>query len=282
VIQLESDSPSRAAADLRDQAREATNVLGAGQGPIEKFNAYLTWATRANTQLAQHLNRDLLNDLVTTPRYWSLQSVEPVAYGPALSDVLQNEITARAAALESAASEVDSAIQKWARYAAVVLDTNVFLEVWDVADQINWNTKTDTFPHVPIALVLTSKVLEELDNLKDRAPSQDTRKRAREATKYLEERFPRGQIRQLRAEAWDDMESALGWVLHLDTLDHQPLPKPDSEILSQALRLGPYAASVAIASNDANMRFTARSYNLNAFTVHANELTPESTTTETN
>lgn len=269
MLHLESDSPAQAAVDFRRQGVEAGNVLGAGLGPVDKFNAYMMWAARANAHLAQHVNRLQLNELVTTPRYWSLQAVEPIAYGPALSDVVQSELVARQSALETAAGTIEAASQKWGRYAAVILDTNVFLAVWDKVEQVSWNRKIDTFPDVPIALVLTSKVLEEVDNLKDRAPSTETRKRAREATKYLEGEFPRGQIRQIRAEAWGEMDSALGWVLHLDALDHRPLPKADSEILSQALKIRPYAESVAIASNDSNMRFTARSYNLSAFPVEA-------------
>ncbi|MDO7883121.1 PIN domain-containing protein [Salinibacterium soli] len=276
MIHLESESPAQAASDIRRQGYEASNVLGSGLGLVDRFNAYLTWAARATAQLAQHLDHRQLNELVTTPRYWSLQGVEPIAYGPALSEVLNNELIARQAALDAAAQEIDAAVQKWGRYSAVVLDTNVFLEIWDLVERINWNRKLGEFPHVPIALVLTSKMLEEIDNLKDRAPSQAARRRAREATKYLENEFPRGQFRQLRGEAWGDMESALGWVLHLDALEHQPLPKADSEILSQALKIRPYAAGIAIASNDSNMRFTARSYNLTAFTVNADEVLPDS------
>lgn len=53
-------------------------------------------------------------------------------------------------------------------------------------------------------------------------------------------------------------------VLLSEPLGHMPLPKADSEIIENALRLTSLAKSVTLASYDSHMIFTARHLGLSA------------------
>ena len=287
VVHLKPGATAPAAiAALKEASRTASNILGAGGASIDRLNAYRPWSSQQLRALAAHVTADSLDDLLATRRYWTLQSLEPAAYGvPALGDLVDLELSARIDALDEAAQSLSSRMDRWsswrgqgipgAPHHAVVLDTNVLLRHAHELIEIEWSRGLDILPHVTIALGIPMVVVDELDRLKDSNASmfidgekQATRTLARRALKSLDTVFRGGYLDWLvrqqgttGANSFADLHA----ILMVDDPNQTRLGDADLEIIDQAVRLRPFTADVALATYDQAMIFRARSAGLKAF-----------------
>lgn len=278
-------NPSQAARVLADAAREAGNVLGAGGPPIGLFNGYLAWAVAQERMLAGSFPDREVERLLTTRRYWTIQNMDPIAYGASLTALITLELNARMAALERGKVALERDVAVWnvpstpgtfpEHLHAVVVDTNVLMRHKGEMTELDWPEIAGTHPAQSIAITVPAVVVAELDDLKHShgkmtfgGVAHDRRWLATLALGWLERVFPGVERRALirQAEMGDDGPiTQLYAVLQSDPLDHIGLAKVDSEIIDNALRLTALAKSVTLASYDSHMIFTARHLGLRAY-----------------
>lgn len=271
---------------LTNAAMTAGNLLS-GQSPVDRLNRYREWANNQLKALAPMLTPSSLDDLIATRRYWTLQSLDPAAYGAGgpLASLVDLEITERAQALEDAAKDVSNQESLWVKHHygatigerahATVLDTNVLLRHARELADIDWSAKLNIFPHYTIALGIPMTVVEELDRLKDsngvmypRGEKTAVRTLARAALRRLEELFPQQWTTapiQQSVFGNNIIKPEVYAVLMVQPLDRPKLIDSDADIIDQTIALQAYAQAVALASYDNNMIFRARSLGLTAF-----------------
>ena len=276
--------PVTAVRVLADATREASNVLGAGGGPVDLFNRYLEWGSAQERLLIGAFPEHELERLLTTRRYWTIQNMDPVAYGASLTSFITLELNARIATFESERADLEAEIAVWntpstidafpEHLHAVVVDTNVLMRQRGILTQLDWETITGTHPTQSIAVAIPAVVVAELDSLKHSngrmtfdGVAHDRKWLATLALGWLERTFPAVERRTMIREAQISVAGPhpqLYAVLLSDPLEHVGLPKADSEIIDNALRLHASAKSVTLASYDAHMIFTARHLGIRA------------------
>lgn len=220
--------------------------------------------------------------LLTTRRYWTIQSMDPIAYGASLTALITLELNARMAAFEHGKVALESDIAVWnvpsmpgtfpEHLHAVVVDTNVLMRHKGDLTVLDWPAIAGT---QSIAITVPAVVVAELDDLKHSngkmtfgGVAHDRRWLATLALGWLERAFPGVDRRTLIRKAEIGQGGPIPQlyaVLQSDPLDHIGLAKPDSEIIDNALRLTALAKSVTLASYDSHMIFTARHLGLRAY-----------------
>lgn len=286
VVQLKPGSDAQAAiAALTEASRTAQNILGSASSAIGMLNTYRPWSSRQIRALSEHLTVAAVDEIVTTRRYWTLQSIDPAAYGlPALAELLELEVSSCIDAMDAAVSTLKGHLSAWSRWRgnnvpgvpfhAVVLDTNVLLRHHEALVDIAWNVGLSIFPHESIGLGVPMVVVEELDRLKDSNASMfihgekhATRTLARQALKSLDKVFRGGYLNWQLRDRGDSakLHGELHAILMVDDLHHARLPEADLEIIDQALRLRPFVQNVALATYDRSMIFRAQNSGLKAF-----------------
>ena len=264
---------------LRLIGLEAADILGKGESGISMLSDYLQWATRAVRVIGFDLSTDEINRLIATPRHSALQSVNPTSYSGSLGELVSLEVNDRIRELDEARDELSNDYEEWGRGAAmaVVLDTNVMISFYDKLTRINWNAKLNARRHIPFILAVPMKVVDELDNLKDRGVG-DVRTKARQAVLMLEETFAYGIRREMLADAGPAIttnRSSIHIKLIKDELVHVPRAIPDAEIIDRALSIAPYVQNTYVATNDTGMILRARTFGLNAFRITGSDLMEE-------
>lgn len=276
--------PADAVQALANAAREAGNVLGTGGLAIDIFNGYLAWAAAQERLLAAAFPEREVERLLTTRRYWTIQNMDPIAYGSSLSSFIALELNARVAALDAERLALEREIAVWnvpgtfsafgEHLHAVVVDTNVLMHHRGELLGLDWPTISDTHPTQSIAITVPAVVVAELDDLKHSngkmtigGVAHDRRWLATLALGWLDRTFTGVDRRALlRPAAMGDSGpvAQLYAVLLTEPLGHIPLAKADSEIVENAMRLTALAKSVTLASYDSHMIFTARHLGLSA------------------
>jgi len=287
--------PKAAVDVLVNAAREAGNVLGAGGPAIDLYNGYLAWATAQERLLAGAFSERDVERLLTTRRYWTIQNLDPVAYGASLSSFIALELNARIAAFDAEKRTLERDISLWnvpstfSAFAehlhAVVVDTNVLMHHRGDLAGLDWSAICDSHPSQSIAITVPAVVVAELDDLKHSngkmtigGVAHERRWLATLALGWLDRTFPDDDQRTLirpAAVGDDGPITQLYAVLLSDPLGHVALPKADSEIIENALRLTGLAKSVTLASYDSHMIFTARHLGLRAHKLSGPSETPE-------
>lgn len=273
-------NPTHAVALLRDAARTAFNLLGAGHDAMSMPGEYLRWAAEQERMLSSVLAADELERLLLTPRYWAVNAAPAVAGGLALAAAatqLQNEITAREAELNAAAAAIDNEAAAWTyqddgttfaakRWHAVVLDTCVLEMHANELATFPWAERAG-LTEGAVTLVIPSVVRDELDShkLSNNKPTingqqVEIRKQARDALRVIDSLFPNGEPRTALDKS--AIRNPVNVFLPVDELTRHRLPSPDNEIVTDALELKPYAESITLASYDTNIGLTAQRYGL--------------------
>ncbi len=260
-------------------------MLGAGGTAIDMFNGYLAWAVAQERMLAGSFPDREVERLLTTRRYWTIQNMDPIAYGASLTALITLELNARMEALEHGRAALENEIAVWnvsstpgtfpEHLHAVVVDTNVLMRHKGELTGLDWPAIAGTHPTQSIAITVPTVVVAELDDLKHSngkmtfgGVAHDRRWLATLALGWLERAFPGVDRRALLRDAAigdNGPIPQLYAVLQSDPLDHVGLAKADSEIIDNALRLTALAKSVTLASYDNHMIFTARHQGLRAY-----------------
>lgn len=137
--------PGVTGALLLDALRLAQNsvegVRGSGGTAIERFNAYQKWANEEARRLGRLLRPRDLDSLVTTPRYWTLQALDPATHG-SLAAFIDLELDERLRVISETRDELERDLARWqaARGLVVVPDSNVLLHHDEYFDAIEWAT----------------------------------------------------------------------------------------------------------------------------------------------
>lgn len=242
-------NPAAAAQVLANAAREAGNVLGAGGPAIDLFNGYLAWAAGQERLLAGAFLEPEIERLLTTRRYWTIQNMDPIAYGSSLSSFIALELNARVAALEAERLALEREIAVWnvpstfSAFAehlhAVVVDTNVLMHHRGELLGLDWPKIADTHPTQSIAITVPAVVVAELDDLKHSngkmtigGVAHDRRWLATLALGWLDRTFPDVDQRTLLRPARTGDSgpiTQLYAVLLSEPLGHIPLPNNPGE-----------------------------------------------------
>jgi rRNA-processing protein FCF1 len=264
---------------LNEAARALADVVGRGGYAIDLFNAYLSWANDAARILGSIVRHDDLERLVTTKRYWTLQGLDPAAYGLALGNFVRLEIHERQSALDAAAKGIASDLALWNGVGgktlhAVVLDTNVLLRHHHELRSFDWHGSLNLGPQVSVGLAVPIVVVNELDKnklnhrkMRVRDEGVEVSSLARQALRTLDSLFESGQERVKLDEVRpaENGTAADVWaLLLLDDYDHIPLPRPDAEIIDRALSLSAFVPRVSVVTYDRGLFFEARRSQLNA------------------
>lgn len=279
MVELLSSAKVPDALEKLTAARDELSLLTTSG---DKLAEYRTWANRQALQLGRLLSPESLDQIVTTRRHWQLQNIDSATYGLALESALSVTIAEANFALENSIVTLKERHNTWGyKYMrqthAVVLDTNILMAHLDDLLTIKWWTHANSFRAFdPLRLVIPIAVVKELDKLKlstgemvIKGKRHSRRSLARAALKQLDEWFigNRTFTWNMRDESSLTTQGELSAGLLIDELSHVPLEQVDAEIIDQALRLRPYAASVSVATDDASLRFRARKEGLEAFTI---------------
>lgn len=246
-----------------------------GNNAKEALYSYLSWAYSSLRVLGPHLRQEDIDRLVTTKRFWALQSVAEPSDESMIRLFINLEIEERSRDFEFEIEEMRRAISDWKyqgqpQLVAIVLDTNILLEHHHELATLDWTTRAKTMSDVGFSLLVPLVVLDELDRLKrdskaGRKGMPPIRTQARQALKTLEKLLnkPGDRIR-LRDAGFDEnsITSEIYLSVMEDPLGHLPLTHVDSEIADRALTLLPFAKKVCIATYDTGLAFRARYVNL--------------------
>jgi hypothetical protein len=274
-------SPDRVIAVLRAAANAAGNANTTSPNNESVLLAYRRWVTAHAPLVGLVLSPASADEILSTPTYWLLQSLDAAAYGVSTGQLVRNELVERQGALTAAADEVAKWLVTWQHRAAVVLDTNVLLRhhqelaTFDWIGAIDWRSRA-------IALAVPIVVVEELDRLKrvdqkmKDATGVDvkTSTLARAALDTLDWTFELSlgaqplQTFDLTPEG--TMQPGVTISLLVPDLQHRRRERNDAEVISNALELLPFAESVTILTGDRAMAFEARTTGLLAALVDQN------------
>lgn len=228
---------------LRNAARSAENERGKGGLPVERFNNYQRWATEHADRLSGLMRAPDVDKLITTRRYWLLQSIDPTAHGD-IGQLVDAELTGRIRDFDQALLQLDRHQHRWAarRGLVIVPDTNVFLHHDEYFDTLPWKTLVQGGISAGVHLVIPMLIVEELDRAKTKAKNitvndrnlEAQRTRARLTLRKLDEIFSGDPI---PAQPLVVGTPDLSIELLFDDLQHERLTDNDAEIIDRARAL---------------------------------------------
>lgn len=238
------------------------NVRGHAHTALDLYNAYLEWANGQVRMLRHALTPATRDQLVTTRRHWALVALDPTTMGNALAPFVESEIDDQLRVIDTELAGLRRAVDRYSMVDALIVpDTNVFaggLEPWE---QVPWATFARAGEE-RVRLVLPMLVIDELDRLKDRGPTEKgkidgltVRNRARRSLRAMERLF------QDPAEpvTLSTGEVTVSASLVFDDPAHDRLPDADDEIVDRVRSIADFAGTPAtVVSSDLGMRLRAR------------------------
>lgn len=275
---------------LRDAARDAENVRsGSDNGPDTILHAYRRWASTCLMQLCQHIADDEYDRMITSHRYWTLQTIDPATWerGP-FQQYVDYELRERAEVMTREAELLEAEWERWngggtgidSQYLpphsldAVVLDTNVLLTHHAELASRDWHADLRLEFPAPLGLARPLRVVRELDRKKmannndvNRGTRNELRKDAGNALRFLEDAVADPSNRKtIRCQTAGGgvITPELNLLLIADRAPGVPMNDPDAEIVDRALSLQPFARKVHLLSYDAGIVFRARQEGLHA------------------
>lgn len=268
---------------LEEAVRAAADVAGHSSYAIDLFTAYLVWANEQARLLGAVVGPGELDRLITSRRYWTIQGLDPAAYGMALGNFVRLEIDERRRALETAAKDISYELSVWDGSSpgeggkpvhAVVLDTNVLMHHHDELKTLDWHGRLELRTDVSVGLAVPLVVVNELDKnklsgrpMQIRGKNVEVRSLARQALKTLDTLFENG-LERVPVGTTDPGGHGVAariWAsLLLDDYDREPLSRPDAEIIDRALALTAFVPRVTVMTYDRGLFFEARRNKIHA------------------
>ena len=256
---------------LHDEAIKLSNLRSAPGTAIDRFNAYLSWSNDAVMRLATMVRLDDLTTLITTPRYWTLQALDPATRQLSLAGFVDLEVTERLRTFESERDALRSASHQWrARHGWVtVADTNVYLHHDLYFDKINWGELVGSRLD-GVHLVVPLLVIDELDRQKraqrgarvSATNPEEVRTRARVTLRLVDELLAPGAAVTIQPSMIPERGQVTAEVL-LDDIGHSRLADADSELVDRALVVQHLAQrQVTVVTFDLGMKMRAEAAGL--------------------
>ncbi|MDB4872718.1 MAG: hypothetical protein JWL97_3722, partial [Gemmatimonadales bacterium] len=220
--------------------------LSSDNGTADLYNAYFAWAHDSARNLRNLISGQDIARLVLTPRYWNLYSV-PVASAQPIREAIKFELEQQGTALQEAYGELDFLEQRWGALDRVqesvfmVADTNVFCQHAERFDKADYAADLGIGDR-PLHIVIPLVVVDELDRLKDRGQGA-AKTNARDTIRLLDKFLPSpgdiGNVRPAGPSPADPgvLRGKVTVELFIDPPEHVRLPRPDDEIIDQAIVL---------------------------------------------
>lgn len=245
---------------LRAAQMKFENVRGGYQTGIDLFNGYLREANEQVRMLRSVLPAADMDRLITTPRYWMLQSVDPAGKLPVLASMIEVELAHKIAVLEEAIEGLGEQRDLYANTDLILVpDTNVLLHHPRSIENVPWGELAPSGAQRVIVAV-PILVVDELDKAKRRTDKiengkEATRTRAKRTLKTLDAGFASG----FSYDVPGTTAPVIQVTLVLDDPDRPRLPDADFEIIDTAMAIRDVTgARVKIVSDDRGLRFRAR------------------------
>lgn len=256
---------------LRSIETALANVRGSGGGAVDRFNAYQRWANDGARGLGRLIRPADLDLLITTPRYWTLQALDPTTHG-SLAAFIDLEFDERLRVITAVREALQREVARWEARLGLfaVPDTNVFLHHEEYFDAIPW-TKLLPARSEDVHVVIPLLIIDELDNQKrsgrgkkvsDSNP-EEVRTRARVTLRKLDDLFPTPSRQvTLKPSAFPE-SGAVTVELMLDEPHHARLDRPDDELVDQARALQDLCGRpVHLVTFDSGLAFRGRAAGL--------------------
>ncbi|ANF30741.1 hypothetical protein A0130_02740 [Leifsonia xyli] len=244
----------------------------------ERYDSYLRTAVEAEASLLKYYSPAEVDRLVLGPTFQQFSDSNLAAFGWT-HQRLDNELERRVETLTNEITDLQEEIARWAyqvpegafadhRLHALVIDTGVLEEHPDRAELADLAPKwleQARRPSGGIALAFASVTLDEIDRHKTVAQKMHggdklLKTEARRAQKLLGSLFDGGVQRSEIDSSWHGIYG----FLQARPLGHVPFAIADNEIISYALDLVPFAASVTFVTYDLGPSITAEQQNLRA------------------
>jgi hypothetical protein len=269
MIELLPDSEATAAiAQLRDLVSQLERIRGSGGSGQDMLNDWREWSARALYRGATLFSSASMRGALLGDRFELLHTISVRDQAPTLAHLLNAELQLRLETLNAAIAEIES-FRRSLGTLAVVLDTSIMMNAGPRVARIAWDDVVGGLTS-HASFIVPIRVVEELDNLKDRGSSQQKRE-AQFALKWLDETvqgstspapFPPA-VEATETEVARDAGTARirVWV---DDLNRTALVDGDRDIIDRALQLKPYTTRTVLVTMDYTMAFRAKTLRLAA------------------
>lgn len=257
-------------AALQQEATNLANLRSAAGTGVDRFNAYLRWSNEALARLSLMLHARDLTRLITTPRYWTLQAMDPSSRLLTLAGFVDLEVTERLREFEAARDRLSAELGRWRSRPGrlAIADTNVFLHSDQYFDEIQWHELVGG--QFGVHLIIPMLVIDELDRAKRTAGAtkvsdrnnEMVRTRARVTLRRIDEWLQPGRASLLQPSVSQKAGPVSGEVL-LDEPGHVRLPHADDELVDRGVALQQLAGrDVHMVTYDLGMKFRSEAAGL--------------------
>lgn len=231
-------------ATLRDIHAKIDDAANADGPALARAFAFLDWANESVRMLGHRVSAADIRSLVLTPGYERLLSAVGIlthsATGPqrVLSGLLNREIERQRELFEQAIKDLQEQILRWPPdFLYAVADTSFYIEHEHKLEDIDFAPLLGSAWHDKrIVLIVPVIVLDELDGLKKRGPTQHAKWRASYTLGVFDRIFSKpGAQSVLRPPTADPKRGGVLADILFDPRQHERLPIPDDEIIDRTL-----------------------------------------------
>jgi hypothetical protein len=230
----------------------------------QEIQGLTEWARNAEARLRLILTRAELQRLVLTPRLLIVASAPAVSVP--LFHIAISELGDAVDRWNDELREVEAWRTRWASADYLVApDTNVYLHHPEDFDDVDWHRVMNVSAMEDIRLVLPMRIVDELDNSKQKAKPA-AQKRAQKTLAKVTALFGDGSTSPSRClwPATKDQGSVMLEILS-DPIGHERLALGDDEIVDRLVSLQALAdRPVRLATYDFGMAFRARQSGIRA------------------
>jgi len=226
---------------IHSKIGDAANVHGSA---VARAVAYLDWANGSVRMLEHRVSAADINRLVLTPGYERILSATGILTGGdtgtqgVLSGLVTREIDRQSERLAEAVKDLESQILRWPPdYLYAVADTSFYIEHEEKLEDIDLALLLNSaWLDKRAILIIPVIILDELDGLKQRGPTQHAKWRASYTLAVFDRVFAKPDSQGvLRQPAADGTRGGVLADLLFDPPRHERLPIPDDEIIDRAL-----------------------------------------------
>ncbi|MEA2901508.1 MAG: hypothetical protein QOH36_1395 [Actinomycetota bacterium] len=266
VVPLPGVDAAQLLGALQQEATHIANLRSTVGAGVDRFNAYLRWSNDAFSRLRLMLPGRELDRLITTPRYWTLQAMDPSSRLQTLAGFVDLEITERLREFESESDRLSAEIARWNSRPGrlVIADTNVFLHSEEYFDELPWAQVVGG--SMGVHLIIPMLIIDELDRAKrtqggkkvSDSNHESVRTRARVTLRRIDQTLRPGRAAMLQ-------QGAVSAEVLLDEPGRARLSDADDELVDQAVALHQLIGrDVYIVTSDVGMKYRAEGAGLHA------------------
>lgn len=227
---------------IHSKIGDAANIHGSA---MARAVAYLDWANASVRMLEHRVSAADIERLVLTPGYERLLSATGILAGSdhggiqgVLSGLVRREIDRQGELLAEAVKDLQEQILRWPPdYLYAVADTSFYIEHEDKLEGIDFAPLLDSvWLDKRVTLIVPVIILDELDGLKQRGPTQHAKWRASYTLGVFDRIFAKpGSQGILQQPAADRTRGGVLADILFDPPRHERLLIPDDEIINRTL-----------------------------------------------